>query len=134
MAELDPLKQAFITEELQLFADHLLEQARQRIRRRNIKVDEDLLNSLATQVLTDELLLKFVDWGRFHDMGAGRGYHKGKYMGSAERLAFLKGRKPSKWYSRLAWGSVYGTLVNNLSNKYIEAVPADLKKTFEGKR
>jgi hypothetical protein len=65
-----------------------------------------------------------------HDMGAGNGYRKGKFMGDEDRVAFLKGRKPSKWYSRLAWGSVYGTLVNNLANKYVAEVPGSLVKEF----
>lgn len=130
MSALDERQKAFIQAEVVAFAAYLLEQARARIMRKNIKVDETLLNSLATQTAENELKLIFSDHGRFHDMGAGRGYHKGKYMGAEERGLFLKGRKPSKWYSRMAWGAVYGTLVNNLANKYIAEVPKGLVQEF----
>jgi hypothetical protein len=122
---------AFVTATLHEFGtDHLLAQARDRIRGRNITVDEELLRSLAVTVATNELNLWFADHGRMHDMGAGRGYRKGKFMGSQERGQLLKGRKPSKWYSRLAWGSVYGTLVDKLSNSYIANVPGQLARGF----
>lgn len=125
---------AFVTATLQEFGtEHLLQQARQRIKGRNITVDEELLQSLAVTVATNELQLWFKDYGRMHDMGAGRGYRKGKYLGSEERGQLLKGRKPSKWYSRLAWGSVYGTLVDKLSNSYIANVPGQLTKEFNSK-
>lgn len=123
MAELDDAQKKFVQEELEAFSTYFLEQAKARILRRHIQVDDVLLNSLATEVLDEEFRLKFVDHGRFHDMGAGRGYHKGKFMGAEERGLYLKGRKASKWYSRLAWGAVYGTLVNNLANKYIKEAP-----------
>lgn len=134
MSTLDQQQLAFVTQTLEQFGtEHLLKQARERIQRRNIKVDEDLLQSLAVTVATDELNLWFADHGRMHDMGAGRGYHKGKFMGSEERGQFLKGRKPSKWYSRLAWGSVYGTLVDKLSNEYIKKIPGAMAQEFNSK-
>lgn len=121
---------AFVAEELSEFATYLAQQARERIMGRNIVVDRDLLNSIATQTAENELKLWFQDHGRFHDMGAGRGYHKGKFTGVEERGDILKGRKPSKWYSRLAWGSVYGTLVNNIANKYVQEVPGLITGAF----
>lgn len=127
----NPQEEAFITAELEEFRTYLVQQAKAAIVRRDIKVDEDLLQSVSADVLTTELLLKFMDHGRMHDMGAGNAYRKGVYVGNRTRTHLLKGRKPSKWYSRLAYGSVYGTLVNNLSNKYIAAVPGELKKAFE---
>lgn len=126
--------EAFVTATLQEFGtEHLLAKARERIKGRNITVDEELLQSLAVTVATNELQLWFKDHGRFHDMGAGRGYSKGKFLGSEERGQLLKGRKPSKWYSRLAWGSVYGTLVDKLSNSYIANVPGQLTREFNQK-
>jgi hypothetical protein len=125
---------AFVTATLQEFGtEHLLAQARERVKGRNIVVDEDLLASLAVTIATDELNLWFADHGRMHDMGAGRGYSKGKFLGSEERAQFLKGRKPSNWYSKLAWGSVFGTLVDRLSNSYIKEVPGQLAKEFNAK-
>jgi|GEM_PF-3664246 hypothetical protein len=130
MSTLDARQKAFVQAELKDFAAYLLAQAKQQLLRKRIKVDETLLQSLAVESAETELKLWFQDHGRMHDMGAGRGYHKGKFMGSAERAVFLKGRKPSKWYSRLAWGSVYGTLVNNLANKYVAEVPKALVEEF----
>ena len=130
MSDMDAAQKAFVQEELTDFAAYLIEQARSSLMRRGITADNTLLNSLATQVAEEELQFWFSEHGRMHDMGAGRGYHKGKFMGAEDRAVFLKGRKPSKWYSRLAWGSVYGTLVNNLSNKYVAAVPGLLVGEF----
>lgn len=117
-------------EELAAFASYLYEQARSRLIRRRIKVDDSLLNSLAVTTAKNELEMWFQDHGRMHDMGAGNAYHKGKFVGVEQRGRILKGRKGSKWYGPLAWGSVYGTLVNNLANKYIAQVPALLVQEY----
>jgi len=123
--------QQFVTRTLEAFGtEHLVKQARQRIIRRGFTVSNDLLNSLAVKVATNELEMWFKDHGRFVDMNAGRPYHKGKYMGPADRAQFLKGRKPTLWYSKLAWGSVFGTLVNLLSNTYIREAPAQMVQQF----
>ena len=128
---MDDGMQAFVQEELEAFSTWLYQQARERIMRRNIVVDQTLLNSLSVHVATNELQLWFADHGRMHDMGAGKGYSKGKFLGVEQRGEILKGRKSSKWYSRLAWGSVYGTLVNNLANKYIAKIPGIVYEAFE---
>lgn len=127
MSTLTTAMDAFVEEELKLFAEYLKRQARERIIRMRIRVDDALLNSLATQVAANELKLLFADQGRFRDMGAGRAYHKGKYTGNRKNVALLKGRKPKKWYSPMAYGAVYGTLVNNLSNKYVQTITDGLR-------
>jgi len=111
-------EETFINEELESFQGYLTGLLKDRLTQRNINYSDELLNSISTEVATNELRLLFNDSGRMHDMGAGRGYHKGKFMGSEDRVRFLKGRKPSKWYSRPAYGATYGTLVENLSNKF----------------
>lgn len=111
----------FVQEELKQFGQYLVQQARRTLMRRRIRVNDELLQSLATEAATNELRFIFARGGRFTDMGAGRAYHKGRYTGTVKDLRLLKGRKAKKWYSRLAYGAVYGTLVNNLSNKYISA-------------
>lgn len=133
MAEMDAQMQAFVQEVLTKFAADWVGTAKERLAARNIKASEDLLRSVAMQVLPGELQAAFSDQGRFHDMGAGRGYTKGQYVGTAERAEILKGRKPSKWYSRLTWGRIYGAggLVDQLSNAYVREVPGQLKQTFE---
>lgn len=121
--------EAFVAEELQEFSEYLLQQAGERLRRRNIVADRHLLQSLATQAAREQMSLSFASHGRFHDMGAGRGYRKGIYIGNDTSRPH-PGHKPSKWYSRLAWGAVYGTLVNNLANKYVAEVATDLKHSL----
>jgi hypothetical protein len=117
----------FIQEELQSFSTYLVQQAKQTLVRRRIRVNDELLNSLAAEAALDELRLSFAMGGRFTDMGAGRAYHKGTYTGNRKDVSLLKGRKAKKWYSRTAYGAVYGTLVNNLSNKYIAHIADGLK-------
>ncbi len=123
----------FITEELDSFAIYLAQQAKASLTNRGIRANDELLKSFATQVVGDEVQALFADQGRFHDMGAGRGYSKGKFLGAEDRGEMMrprKGRKPSKWWSRLAWGATFGTLVNNLQNKYIADAPAYLTEPF----
>ena len=90
----------FSAEEFADFAGYLEDQLREKASGRNIPASELLLRSIATQAAENELHLFFAQQGRFHDMGAGRGYEKGKFLGVEERAATLKGRKPSKFYSR----------------------------------
>lgn len=125
----------FIDEELKAFAAYLAQQAKDRLVARRIRANDELLNAFATEVVQNEVRALFPDQGRFHDMGAGRGYTKGKYLGATDRGELMrprKGRKPSKWWSRLAWGATFGTLVNNLQNKYIAESPAYLTEPFRG--
>lgn len=123
----------FVQAVLERFSTEWVQQAKERIAGRKIVVDSELLQSVASQVLPGEIRAMFAEHGRFHDMGAGNGYEKGKYMGAEERASLLKGRIPSNWYSRLSYGKVYGSggLVDTLSNTYITKVPADLVKRFD---
>lgn len=130
MGTLDP-KEEFLRQELEEFGAYLVRQARATLVRRRIRVDDELLNSVAAQVVGSELQLLFAAQGRFTDMGAGNAYHKGKYTGTRKDVNRLKGRKPAKWYSRLAYGAVYGTLANNISNKYVEEVANGLRSTMQ---
>jgi len=131
VANLDPSESAFLEAEVEAFAPFLQQQARNMLLARNIKsVDEALLRSLSVQAAREKLTMLFADHGRMHDMGAGRGYHLGKFAGVNERGAFLKGRKPSKWYTRLVWGTLYKVLAPNIANKYIAEVPGELARTF----
>lgn len=131
MQEISPHMQAFIDAELTGFAAYLKEQARERILRMGLVMDEDLLHSLSVSVASSEIAFSFSDHGRMQDGGYGKDYHKGKYLGPSEREHLLKGRKPIKWYSPLAYGSVYGRLVPNLMNRYIAEVPGMVKNAAE---
>ncbi len=114
---------AFIREELQWYIEQTTARSREQLTRRNIRVDDTLLNSLAGSMVSNTAAeLAFSTHGRFHDMGAGRGWHKGRYTGRDERRSGeRKPHKPSNWYSRTKWGLI-GQLTSNLSNKYIETI------------
>lgn len=120
----------FIQSELQSFATFLVDRAKQQIIRRRLRVDDELLNSLATTTAKDGLNLIFKARGRFQDMGAGRYYHKGIYTGNRKDTSLLKGRKPRRWYSRTAYAAIYGTLINNLSNKYVALLVQGTRETL----
>lgn len=114
---------AFIKSELQWYIEQTTARSREQLTRRNIRVDDTLLNSLVGSMESSiAASLAFSTHGRFHDMGAGRGWHKGRYTGRDERRdGERKPHKPSNWYSRTKWGLI-GQLTSNLSNKYLETI------------
>lgn len=128
-AQLPERMDAFVAEILREFSADILQGARERVAGRNIVEDRELLNSLATHAMPKAMELLFAEHGRMHDMGAGKGYRKGQYIGD-DMTRPHPGHKPSKWYSRFAYGMTYGRLVNDLSNRYLNEVAADLKKTL----
>lgn len=125
--------EAFVQQVLSTFAEEWQQAAKERLAGRNIRASDELLQSVSAKALPGMVQALFEDQGRYHDMGAGRGYHKGKFMGTEERAEFLKGRTPSQWYSRLTWGKVYGAggLVDLLSNAYVREVPGQLVQEFK---
>jgi hypothetical protein len=129
----DAHMQAFVQQVLSDFAEEWQQAAKERLAGRNIRASEDLLQSVSAKALPGMVQALFADQGRFHDMGAGRGYTKGKFTGTDDRAEFLKGRKPSNWYSKLTWGKVYGAggLVDLLSNAYVREVPGQLVQEFK---
>lgn len=131
MGNLNPSEEAFLEAEVAAFVPYLEQQAKAALLARNIKsVDETLLHNLSVQAAKSEFTMRFADHGRMHDMGAGRGYHKGKFLGAEARAQFLKGRKPSQWYTRLVWGTLYKVLAPNIANKYIAEVPGEMARAF----
>lgn len=130
MSTIDQRAQEFIDQELKAIVPYLENALRRSLIRRGIGVDDELVNSLAAQAANDELQLRFLTYGRFVDMGAGRGYNKGRYMGREERSDLLKGRTKNPFYSRTSYGVIYGTLLNNLMNKYVQEAPAALVQDY----
>lgn len=124
-------EEEFIAEELASFATYLTGVLRERLVRMHVRHTDALLESVATATAQNELSLLFNDSGRFQDMGARRGWHKGKFIGAEERAAYLKPPKPRKWYGPAAYGSVFGTLAENLSNKYVAEVTERMVKAFD---
>lgn len=120
----------FVAEELRSFSTYLTGILRERLTKLRVRHTDALLQSVAATTAENELHLLFHDSGRFQDMGARRYWHKGKFIGAEEREAYLKPPKPRKWYSPAAYGSVYGTLVENLSNKYVTEVTERMVTAF----
>lgn len=129
MSSLTESGKAFINDELESWTPFLVERLRAQIRSRNIRESDELLHSVVAEVVNgNETDLSFLGYGRFHDGGYGPHFHKGQFMGNKDRrgLPPIKGRKPSKFYSRTAWGSLT-TLINNLQNRYVEGLSTGIK-------
>lgn len=120
----------FIAEEMRAWAPFLEARLRSQLRSRNIVESGDLVRStVATAIGTHEVQAAFLRYGRFHDMGAKPGWEKGQFVGRDHRGARQRPPKPSKYYSRTAWGAMT-TLINNLQSRYVEAIPADIKRVI----
>jgi hypothetical protein len=128
----------FIESELQWWTEYVKERLNKELVKKDVRVTDTLIESLASKVLTKAAghegaaQLVFDNAGRFVDMGAGKGYHKG--VPTSENIkAKLMGterRKPIKWYSKTAYGSV-NRLMYNFSAKYSEAISLGIKETLE---
>ncbi len=113
--------EAFQREELALWTPLLEARIREQVSRRGIRASGALLRSVVAKAIgSKEVQLAFAQHGRFHDMGAGRGWRKGVYVGKS-RAESLRKPKPSKFYSRTKMG-MYGQLVSNLSNKFVDTL------------
>jgi hypothetical protein len=138
--EVDIKKAAFIAEELNWWSKYVTERLTAELQRKRIKVSDDLLNSLKAAVESANAnhegaaALSFKTYGRFVDMGAGRGYHKGVPTSEQvrERVQDKRGRRPNKWYSRVAYGTL-DRLIMNLVSKYQDGTLNMLRTTLNEK-
>lgn len=109
----------FTREELAEMAPLFAARFAQQLQRRGKVASGALLRSMASMAVgSTEIQAGFAKYGRFVDMGARGGWRKGVYTGKR-----IPGERPRKaiFYSRVKWG-LYGQLVNNLSNKYVDAL------------
>lgn len=112
---------AFTAEELAQWAPLLEQRIREQVSKRGIRDTGALLRSVVAKAIgSKEAQLAFAQHGRFHDMGARVGWRKGVYVGKS-RAEALRKPKPSKFYSRTKMG-LFGQLVSNLSNKYVDTL------------
>ena len=92
-----------------------------------------LLKSIKANTFTKALTVNFNEYGRFVDMGVGRGVAVGaagttnfkKYRREDGKLKYY-GRTPRKWYSKTAYGmlaNLKGGIYRNLS----DALKLDIK-------
>lgn len=110
---------AFVQEELAAMAPLFAERFAQKLQAMGKVASGELLRSMASRAIGNrEIQAEFAQHGRFVDMGARGGWRKGVYMGKG-----TAGPKPKKaiFYSRIKMG-LYGQLVSNLSNKYVDAI------------
>lgn len=125
-----PDEKAFVGEELKKWAPFLVERLKSQLTSRNISVNGPLLHSVVADVADDKQVdLSFLKYGRFHDMGAKRGWHKGQFVGHQQRGERLRPPKPSKFYSRTGWGTLT-TLINNLQNTYVARLQEDIHQSL----
>ena len=114
--------EAFIRQEVQWYTDELVSRGGTELQRRGLVLDGTLLRSLAGQVVGGATsAISFPLYGRFVDMGARRGFHKGRYTGRARRTEGLRPPKKNPWYSRQKMG-LLGQLTSNLVNKYVDTI------------
>ena len=132
-------KKKFIEAELKWYDEYLREALRKNLLQKKIGITNELLGSLTGKVKAandnseGEFDLSFLTRGRFVDMGAGRGYHKGikslttrkeHIYSLTARKEKLK-RKPNKWYSKVAYGTLDRLamrLVSNYEEEIINSV------------
>ena len=120
-------EQAIMQEELREWAPFLAARLRSQLASRNISMSGALaMSTIATVVASNQVDLSFLRYGRFNDMGARRGGEKGQFTGRAQRGEKLRPPKPTKYYSRTAWGTLT-TLINNIASSYVEQISSDIK-------
>lgn len=110
---------AFVAEEMQAMAPLFAERFARKLQALGKSDSGALAQSMASRAINSrEIQAEFLQYGRFLDMGARRGWRKGIYSGEG-----TPGPPPRKaiFYSRIKMG-LYGQLVSNLSNKYIDAI------------
>lgn len=105
------------------------------IKRLNIGVTDELYNSLSSKVVQEasgmvNINLTFLLKGRYVDMGAGRGYAKGKIETTRTNRERVTVRKPKKWYSKPFYGrlnALMGVTGAKLSEQAVASVIEPLK-------
>ncbi len=133
---MDQAKLDFISDELNAWADEVDKELKKALERMNIGVTDDLYKSLLFQVIRStaghdgRYILSFHEYGRFVDMGTGRG-GRGKATESIKnnRKAWL-GRKPKKFYSKTTYGML-NRLIESLVYSYQEASVLGLKSALQ---
>jgi hypothetical protein len=119
---------AFMAAELAELAPLFAERFGKKLQSLGKVASGELLRSMASRAVNNrEIQAEFAQYGRFVDMGARGGWRKGVYIGQREAK-----EKPKKavFYSRIKMG-LYGQLVSNLSNKYVEAMYEEAKEGIQ---
>lgn len=132
------LKIAFVHKVLADYMQEVIVAMRRQIIRRDVRVTDELLNSLAYKVYQQAAQgnanLNFAEWGRMIDMGVGRAHPLSGLTATAEAIAEKSdkhtGRKPKKIYSPIAYGKLNG-LIGDLLYGFTEETMAVLKQNID---
>jgi hypothetical protein len=129
------LKIAFVQKALADYMAGVIAAMRRKIMKTDARVTDELLNSFAFQTFQRDAEgnanLSFSEWGRFIDMGFGRGHPLGGIQATSDTLKEKSGRKPNKIYSPIAYGKLDG-LIGDLMYGFTEETIAVLKQQIEG--
>jgi hypothetical protein len=110
----------FIHHELDAWADRVTNAVIRSLKREKIGITQELRNSIKSRAKQNIGELLFTEYGRFVDMGAGKGSRKG-IESIASNRAVLTGRRPKKFYSKTAYGTL-SSLIQALVSNYREHV------------
>jgi hypothetical protein len=88
-------KDEFISKEIQNTAERTTKRLVEYAKMMGVGVTGDLINSIRHEVTLNSYEIKFNWYGRFVDMGVGRGVK----LGDIKTLNGLINRKPKRWYS-----------------------------------
>lgn len=119
-------EEKFIQHELTEWGDYVEEKLRQSLDALNVGYTQELISSLSHRVMAASSSQKgqyqqlFKEYGRFVDMGAGRGKMLQTEANKRRALKRRKGvREPKKWYSKTFFGSL-NKLIGALSHNYAQ--------------
>lgn len=132
---------AFIADQLRWYGSTVSSEMRNRAKQLGIGVTDQLVGSIRYQLMEQSagqgaVGIIFQEVGRMRDMGAGRGSRQDLSSNSIftesndDRRRRFTGRKPAKFYSKVAYGNL-DRLIYQLSNYLTDDVVATLKTQLE---
>lgn len=126
----------FIDDELNDWGELVDGELRKALTRMGIGVTDELYQSIAYQVAQaaaghdGKYNLLFNEYGRFRDMGTGRGGRGGFKETTAGNRRKWVGRKPKKFYSRTVYGML-NRLIESLLYGYQQATADGIKEVLQ---
>jgi hypothetical protein len=121
----------FQAEETAEHARWLAERLSRELKRRGIGITDELFRSIVATAFPDGVDLSFLTYGRMRDMGAGKGYNKGRRIDAAKAASLRNKRKKNTFYSKTAWGGI-SRLVRRLQTTYTGQITERIKSMEDG--
>lgn len=119
----EDVKLKFIAESLNEYFVAVEEEMSKRINDSNAKESGQLLRSLSHKVYQQQAQgngnLNFAEWGRFLDMGVGRGHPLGGVGASSKKLRGKKNKKKTKQVGKRFANKIYSPVVYRQLNGLI---------------